>query len=544
MIDDTREQAESGGRLRTTDNRAFADAYAAFRAPEGARRVTLIRPFAVLSPKAMSAPITPPIGIAYLAAVLEKAGYPISVIDALGMDIFRITPSDCGRFSMQGATSEDLLNAIPADSGIIGISMMFSQEWVLHRQLIKQIRQRFPNAILVVGGEHPTALPEYVLRECLEIAHLVLGEGELTFLELVHELSCGGDGRNVAGTAYIDESGAYVEKGLSLRIAHIDEIPRPAWHLFDVSAYFNDNWTMGISKGRNMPILATRGCPYQCTFCSNPTMWTTRYKMRGVREVVDEIQWLIDTYAIKAVEFYDLTAIVKKDWTLAFCAELERRNIRISWQLPSGTRSEALDDETLAAIAKAGCGLLVYAPESGSEETLRLVKKKITLEKIDKSIAAAIRTGLMVKINLVIGFPHERLGHVLKTLAYCVKTAFTGVEDVSMPIFTPYPGSALFREMLADGTIPRLDDDYVVSLTSMFDMTFPTSYCRAVPGWQLMIIRILGHALFYGFAYLSHPSRIWRVLKALTARGKFKPANVIEQRLNDLIVRRHLARKS
>jgi radical SAM superfamily enzyme YgiQ (UPF0313 family) len=524
------------------DQRNFADAYQLFKAPEGAGRVTLIRPFAVLSPKAMSAAITLPMGIAYLAAVLEKAGYPVGVVDALGMDIFRLSPSDCGRFSQQGATGEALLNAIPKDSKIIGVSMMFSQEWVLHRAFIQAVKKRFPNAVIVAGGEHPTALPDYVLRECPEIAHVVLGEGELTFLELVHDLATGGDGKSVPGTAHLDATGHYVENGLSKRIARIDDIPRPAWHLFDVEAYFNDNWTMGISLGRNMPILATRGCPYQCTFCSNPSMWTTRYKMRDVGDVVDEIEELVKTYNVQAIEFYDLTAIVKRDWTLAFCAELEKRGIKIAWQLPSGTRSEALDDETLAAMAKAGCRLLVYAPESGSEETLKIVKKKITLDKIGISIRSAIKAGLAVKINLVIGFPHERLGHVLKTLAYCVRTAFTGVEDVSMPIFTPYPGSALFREMLADGTIQKLDDDYIVSLTAMFDMTFPTSYCKQIPGWQLLVIRILGHALFYSLAYLSHPSRIWRLIKALRA-DKFRPNNVIEQRLFDLVARKRLTKK-
>lgn len=529
--------------VANTDGRSVSDAFSTFAAPQGAGRVTLIRPFAVLSPKAASAAITLPMGIAYLAAVLEKAGYPVGVVDALGMDIFSIQGSECGRFNIQGAHGDRLLDAIPADSWIIGVSMMFSQEWILHRAFIKQIRARFPDAIIVAGGEHPTALPELVMGECPEVAYLVKGEGEMTFLDLVHTLATGRDVGDMAGVIRRGPDGELVEHGLSRRIVHIDEIPRPAWHLFNVEAYFNDNWTMGISLGRNMPILATRGCPYQCTFCSNPNMWTTRYTMRDVVDVVDEIEGLIKTYKTNAIEFYDLTAIVKKEWTHAFCKELKRRNISIAWQLPSGTRSEALDRETLTAIRDAGCRLLVYAPESGSEETLEKVRKKIKLSRINASIKEAVELGLAVKINLVIGFPHERLRHVFQTMLYGIRMAFLGVEDMVMPTFTPYPGSQLFREMIASGAISKPDDAYIHSLTAMFDMTYPTSYCPNIPGWQLLICRFLGHSMFYTIAYLRYPHRILNLIKALAAPGSFRPSSVLEQRLSDLLARRRLKKK-
>ena len=121
------------------------------------------------------------------------------------------------------------------------------------------------------------------------------------------------------------------------------------------------------STGRTMPILGTRGCPYQCTFCSNPMMWTTRYTMRNPVKVVDEMEWLVKQFKINSVDFMDLTAIVKKNWILDFCRELSIRKLNVTWNLPTGTRSEALDDETLKAIFEAGCTFLSYAPESGSE---------------------------------------------------------------------------------------------------------------------------------------------------------------------------------
>ncbi len=112
-------------------------------------------------------------------------------------------------------------------------------------------------------------------------------------------------------------------------------------------------------------MLATRGCPYSCTFCSSPDMWTTRYYARSPASVVDEIADYVERYGISNVDFEDLTAFINRDWILAFCAELVRRDLHISYQLPSGTRSEALDAEVLAPLWRSGCRNLTYAPESG-----------------------------------------------------------------------------------------------------------------------------------------------------------------------------------
>ena len=132
--------------------------------------------------------------------------------------------------------------------------------------------------------------------------------------------------------------------------------------------------------------MGSRGCPYQCTFCSNPTMWTTRYIVRGIDDLIAEIKSYIERYDITALQFYDLTAITKKRWTIEFCERLMAEGIRIKWSLPSGTRSEALDAETLALLKKTGCNYLVYAPESGSPETLKAIKKRIELDRLTESV--------------------------------------------------------------------------------------------------------------------------------------------------------------
>ena len=271
-------------------------------------------------------------------------------------------------------------------------------------------------------------------------------------------------------------------------------------------------------------------------------MWTTRYLMRDPKAVVDEIEFLIREYGANSIDFFDLTAIVKKQWILAFCAELAERNVKIAWQLPSGTRSEALDAETLLAIYEAGCRFLVYAPESGSEETLRKIKKKLRLPRLVKSVRAATAIGHTVKINLIIGLPHERLRNVLQTILFACKLALMGAEDCNISVFTPYPGSELFNELRESGVISAVDDNYFRSLIIQFDLTASSSFAPHLRGWQLLIARICGQSLFYLLSYSLHPNRIVRLLRGLCSSGRFQPSNLFEQRISDFLARRRLTK--
>ncbi len=531
-------------RLSQTDQRHVADMLKEFACPKGdLRRVQLVRPFSVLSASTYSAPLTLPVGPAYLAGTLEAAGYVVGLVDGLGADIHRVELSANGLYNVQGAGIEALVAMIPADSVIIGISLMFSQEWVEQRALIKAIRAAFPNAWLVAGGEHVSALTDYVLRDAPEINFAISGEGEFAFLQLVHALFTGGDLDTVSGLSRIDQTGTLISASPSRRIATIGELPRPAWHLCNVHNYFIDNWTMGIAMGRNMPILATRGCPYQCTFCSNPNMWTTRYTMRPATDVVDEIEWLVREYQANSIDFFDLTAIVKRDWILEFCAELERREIKIVWQLPSGTRSEALDDDTLAALYRAGCRLLVYAPESGSEETLRLIKKKVHLPKLVESVRSAVRQGHTVKVNIVIGFPKEQLNDMIQSVLFSLRMALIGVDDCNIAIFSPYPGSELYQQLRAADKVPAPSDRYFNDLVAQFDFTNASAFCETVSGQRLTFIRVFGLAMFYVVAYLSHPSRLVRLVRNIFAE-RFQASNLFEQRISDALARRRQNKKS
>ena len=534
--------------VKELDSRLMDATLSSFLAPKNDNRVvTLCRPFAVLPKTSYSSPVTLPLGLAYLGAVLEKAGYKTKIIDATGeQQPVKIKRSSNNLYNLQGLTSEEILEKIDPNTFIFGISLMFSSEWFAHRTFIDEIKKKYPKIIIVAGGEHSSTIPEYVLKNCPSIDYVIRGEGEFSMLEFSHNLFCGKSTSNIPGVCFVDKENKFIDNGLSKRIEHIDKLPRPAWHLFKPENYFTNSFTIGLAKGklRNMPILATRGCPYQCTFCSSPSMWTTRYLMRDPKEIVDEIEWLIKEYKANDFEFFDLTAIIKKSWILDFCDELKKRKINnITWQLPIGTRSEILDEETLKAIYDSGCAYICYAPESGSEKSLNIIKKRVKLDRLIESIKVAAKIGHTVKLNFIIGFPHETLIDCLKSVFFGIYCSFRfGIYDVNFAMFSPYPGSELFEKLKREKKL-SIDDNYFRKLMAYQDVTQPHSYCERVSGRTIAILRFIGFSLCYIGIYITRPTRIYKLFKSFF-RKEFFPSNLFEQRIFDFYVRLKLNKKA
>jgi len=525
--------------VKELDSRHMDSSLSSFKAPKNDNRViTLCKPFVVFSKNSYSSPVTLPLGLAYLGGVLEKAGYKIKIIDATGGERpIKITRSKDNQYNLQGLTSDEILDKIDPNTFIFGISLMFSQEWIVHRSLIEKIKKKYPKIIIVAGGEHSSAIPEYILKDCPSIDYVIRGEGEFSMLEFAYNIFNEKNIGNIPGLCFINKENKFIDNGLSKRIEHIDKLPRPAWHLLKPENYFNDYYTLGLATGRNMPILATRGCPFQCTFCSSPSMWTTRYIMRNPKDIVDEIEWLIQEYKANDFEFFDLTAIIKKSWILEFCKEIKKRNLNnITWQLPVGTRTESLDEEVLKAIYDTGCHFVCYAPESGSEKSLEVIKKRVKIDRLVKSIKTSVKIGHTAKLNFIIGFPHETLGDCLRTIWFGVYCAFRlGVSDILFSVFSPYPGSELFENLKKNKKI-KVDDNYFNKLHAQFDFTKGDSYCENISGKTLIILRLLGFFLCYATIYLSRPARIYRLFKKIFQK-KFSPDNLFEQRIYEFYLR-------
>jgi radical SAM superfamily enzyme YgiQ (UPF0313 family) len=478
----------------------------------------------------------PPIGLAYLAAAARQAGHGVSVIDALGEAPAQPIPGHKEHLIGRGLSFDEIFERVPPDTEVIGLSCMFSQDWPYLREFVHQLSNRFPDALIVAGGEHVTALAELVLKES-PVDVCVSGEGEETLVELLEALDHDRPLADVAGLVF-QQGEEVVRTPPRQRIRSIDRVPHPAWDLFPVENYLTACNSFGVDRGRCMPVLATRGCPYQCTFCSSPTMWTTRWLARDPEDVLDEIGGLIHKYDVQNVDFYDLTFIIKRDWILAFCRLIKERGLQFTYQLPTGTRAEAIDDEVAKALYETGCRNITYAPESGSASELKRIKKRITVPKMLASMRSGYRQGLLVKANIVLGFPGETRREILQTLRFIASMALVGVRDVIVFLFSPYPGSELHRQLVASGRLPEPCDEYFETLSSTVDFSRAYSFCD-MSARELTLWRVSGLLLFYSVSFGVRP---WRLVQTLSHLLQGKKESVLEERLlglyHDLVTHR------
>jgi radical SAM superfamily enzyme YgiQ (UPF0313 family) len=237
-------------------------------------------------------------------------------------------------------------------------------------------------------------------------------------------------------------------------------------------------------------------------------MWRTRWYARDPKRVVDEMEEYVRLYRANDFQFEDLTAIVRKDWVIAFCTEIIQRGLRISWQLPSGTRSEAIDGECAALMKQSGCHHFAYAPESGSEETLRIIRKQVNLADLIRSGRQALRAGVQVQCFFIMGFPHERARHFWDTFRLLIRCAWIGVSEVHISAFAPYPNSEAFRQLQAAGKIGELTDDYFFGLYGQDDLIQRRSMNDHVGDRTLALLILLGYAAFFGTSFLIRPQRL------------------------------------
>jgi len=484
--------------------------------------VTLVRPSANYFEYDFMAPATPPIGLAYVAGAVAAHGYDVRMIDGLGEAPQRFTYFKDLGIKRNGIVDEEIIARIPTESRVIGITCMFSYDWPFVRTLIEAIRARFPEVPIVIGGEHATAMPGFVLTDCPAVDVVVRGEGEETICELLDTLVAGGDLAGVPGITYRD-GGDAVATAARRRIRALDAIPRPRWDLIPIDNYLDHGFGFGVSRGRHMPIIATRGCPYQCTFCSNPAMWTTAWKPRDPDAVLDEVEDYLVRYRATNIDFYDLTLIVDPRWLKRFARGITERGLTFTWQLPSGTRSEAIDAEVATLLYQTGCRNLNLAPESGSPRMLRIIKKKVSLPRLLVTTRQCLDAGLNVKVNLIVGFPRERLWDLAQTGWLAVRMAAMGVHDCAVAIFSPYPGSEIFDDLYGKG-YARLDDDFFLSLGAYSDMSKVGTAWSQLNPYVVTASRFLIFMAFYGVSFLARPGRIVSLVRELfspqqTSRG-------------------------
>lgn len=376
--------------------------------------ILLLNPPAFLEGK----PTIPPLGLAYIAAVLREKQFQVKIVD---FDLER------KKFSLL----EDFIDRErPELVGISALTLQVENAYAMARR----IKARLPNCRVVIGGPHPSSLPESTLEEsggAIDI--VVVGEGEYRLLDIARDV----DLQTIKGIVY-KKNGDYIRTPASPPIADIDLLPLPARDLLPISQY------SGWGPLKALPtthLIASRGCPYDCIFCSEKSVFGKTHRARNPLKIVDEIEHLMQRYGMKEVAFYDDLFTLRKKQVLAICQEIIQRKIAVQWKTLS--RVDTVNLDMLQAMKSAGCWLISYGFESGSQTILDNIRKRQTVDQCLKAAAWTRQAGIKVYGFFMIGNVGETEETVCDTIHFARKL---GPDYFQFTIVRPDPGSYLFNQ--------------------------------------------------------------------------------------------------
>ena len=378
--------------------------------------------------------ISPPTGLCYIAAVLRQHGYAVSIVDA---EALRIGAEEAVR----------KIAALKPD--LIGIAC--KTLWVVNAHHVAQkLKEKMPNVPIVAGGNHVTALPERSLRDFPAFDIVVVGEGEITFLELAVAMKAGKDLHKVPGLAFRDSGGVAITPPRD-RILNLDELPVPAFDLLPDIAKCYKPPLSSVEKVPAFSLVMSRGCPSKCTFCDR-SVFQTRVTRHSPEYAVALIERLHKDYGIRYLLFDDDNLLLNKTHLFRLLDLLKASPARMPFTCQS--RVDTLDEERLARLKEAGCRVLLYGIESGSQEMLNRMKKGITLEQIRKAISMTRKAGIKAAGFFILGHPGETEQTMQETVKLIKECKFF---DVAVFLFTPLPGSEVYGNVREYGTF---DEDW------------------------------------------------------------------------------------
>jgi radical SAM superfamily enzyme YgiQ (UPF0313 family) len=371
--------------------------------------------------------IVPPLGIAYIAAMLEQEGLPVKLFDCT-VDI----------------SHTRLIELIREETpDILGITST-TPTFLTAKEIAKAVHQISAKSIIVIGGPHVTALPEEVgLCDCFDIG--IVGEGEITFLELVRHISESGlrHLEDVDGIAYRNGGRLILNKARS-PIKNLDDLPFPARHLLpSLSRYL----PTPVSY-RRLPVatvITSRGCPMNCIFCDKGVFGSS-FRARDPDNIIDEMEEAIKRFGAREICFYDDIFTLYKDRIFKFCRRLKERHLKILWTCLSS--ANCVSRELLIEMRKSGCWQIWFGLESGNERVLRGLKKGISVAENIQAVKWAKEAGLNVRATFAIGSPWETKESLKETLNFAKRLKLDYAHFIK---YTPYPGSELYDMLTRKG---------------------------------------------------------------------------------------------
>lgn len=471
--------------------------------------ITLINPPQLFSKTQVAAGITPPLGLLYLSAFCKLKGYSVEFIDSVveaPNKLNKVNIKD-GEICFRGLNFDEIVERINPASKVVGISNLFSFAFPVVSELSKAIKKKYPKISIVVGGAHVSAMPADVL-ECNFIDFVVIGEGEITFIDLIDKLkSEDNDFSNIDGLAFRANSKIIINPRLRY-IEDLDSLPFPDRDIISLDKYYLANEAHGPTQAKWTPIVSSRGCPFRCTFCTS-SLWNRQFRARGAKNVVDEIEECIKQYGVKEFHFEDenFTLIEERVWKI--CDEIKRRGLKIRWQTPNGIRASVTKPETLKRMKDAGCYHVTFAPESGSIRVLNeIMHKDQDLEDVTKLVQFSSKINLNTCAYFILGVPDETNKDVKLTIKYAKKLARLGLDEVVFSLFIPLPGSVLYEELKRRKLIVS---DWK-SLVVIGDIARAKSWSEHITDHQLNKLRMKAYLMFYINKIIFHPLKVLKII--------------------------------
>jgi len=443
--------------------------------------ILLVKPFQPI----INAAHSPPLGLLYLASSLrEQFGSEIivRVIDA----------------KLRELNTEELLgDIIWAD--LVGLSAL-NYEMNASFEVARATKSIDPQKIVAMGGPCTHRRASELLNLCLEIDWVFDGESERTFPEAIRRWRHGiRFEQGIPGLYYRDAQGTTISPGGEDFIAHLDDIPLPAWDLVDFDAYAaRPNMNTWMRGTRYATLFTSRGCPYKCSYCHD--IFTKKFRWRSADNVLAEIKYLVDTYSIDEFQIVDDIFNLHKPRLKEIFAKIKISypNRKFHFCFPNGLRADILDTSVIETMQQAGAYQLTVAVETVTDRLQALIEKNLSVEKVDRVIKECHQRGLLMKGYFMLGFPTETRAELWRTIRFALRSKLT---FASFFVVVPQPETPLYN-------LAQQENAQALEEIREADYYAKIGWYQRAYGVQLNWLSRLAFILFY-----AHPARLWRIFR-------------------------------
>lgn len=453
-------------------------------------KILLVRP---ITPRKMVLNVIPPIGLGYLATALRKAGFP------------KIKILDCVKGEINYNDFAEKIREFSPD--VVGLQI-FSHDLPSLIESARIIKTYNSKTVIIVGGPHPSGFPKQILKDFPAVDFAFKGESEIGFPLLIRHLKENTSYKQIPGLIWRDSKHQIIVNS-QIFPENLDDLGIPAWDLLRPDEYPDAPQGIFFKNLPIAPIMVTRGCPYQCTFCAGHTITGRKIRVRSVGHVLSEIKLLYEKYGVREIHILDDNFTFDCEYVKKFCSELLQMDFRISWCCPNGIRLDSLDKEVLKLMKASGCYYVSVGIESGSDRILALMKKGLTREKIIKQIDLIKSTGMDVNGFFILGYPGETKKEMESTIKFSQQL---GLKRAAFYNFLPLPGTEIYNFLHKKGEISSEKADW----GSLFQADVPYSP-KSVSKKELKNLQKKAYCRFY-----FRPATFFSLMKEIKTFNQLK----------------------